>query len=65
MEEFRESHLEILRRFYKMFESIYQYCRDLCSFCDQIKEGIYVSHTVEVYIILFLFYFLIDCFERC
>jgi WASH complex subunit strumpellin len=48
MEEFRDSHLEILRRFYKMFESIYRYCRDICTFCDQIREGIYVSHTVEV-----------------
>jgi WASH complex subunit strumpellin len=55
MEEFRETHLEILKRFYKMFEGIYRYSRDVVTFCDQIKEGIYVSHTLEV---LFLSFFI-------
>ena len=48
MEEFRITHIDILKRFYLMFESVYRYATDLVSFTQQVKEGIYVSHTVEV-----------------
>lgn len=47
MEEFRETHIEILRRFYMMFESVYRYAHDLVQFCEQVRDGIYVSHTLE------------------
>jgi hypothetical protein len=48
IEEFRETHMEILRGFYIMFESIYRYGKDLVEFCNQAMTGIYVSHSVEV-----------------
>ena len=58
MEEFRETHLEILKRFYLMFESVYRYATDLVSYCQQVQDGIYVSHTIEVCLYLLHLVFL-------
>lgn len=57
MEEFRETHIDILKRFYLMFESVFRYATDLVSFCEQVKDGIYVSHTIEVYF-YFIYWFM-------
>ena len=46
-EEFRENHLEILNRFYKVFESIHKYVIDLNRFLDDLEEGIYIQQTLE------------------
>jgi WASH complex subunit strumpellin len=46
-EEFRDVHMAILERFWKLFESIYRYITDFNSFVDDVNEGIFVSHTVE------------------
>ena len=46
-EEFRENHLEILTRFYKVFESIHKYVIDLNRFLEDLDEGIYIQQTLE------------------
>lgn len=46
-EEFRENHLEILTRFYKVFESIHKYVIDLNRFLEDLEEGIYIQQTLE------------------
>ena len=46
-EEFRENHLEILTRFYKVFESIHKYVIDLNRFLEDLDEGIFIQQTLE------------------
>jgi WASH complex subunit strumpellin len=46
-EEFRETHLVLLERFYKLFESIYLYYRDFSTYLEEMTEGVYVQHTIE------------------
>ena len=46
-EEFRENHLEILTRFYKVFESIHRYVTDLNKFLEDLDEGVYIQQTLE------------------
>ena len=46
-EEFRENHLEILTRFYKVFESIHRYVTDLNKYLEDLEEGVYIQQTLE------------------
>eukprot|EP01061_Rhynchopus_euleeides_P006910 TRINITY_DN15897_c0_g1_i1.p1 TRINITY_DN15897_c0_g1~~TRINITY_DN15897_c0_g1_i1.p1 ORF type:complete len:1161 (+),score=596.63 TRINITY_DN15897_c0_g1_i1:141-3623(+) len=46
-EEFRETHMEILTRFYNLFESIWKYINDLLAFWDDIRNGYYIQQTFE------------------
>ena len=46
-EEFRETHMDILQRFYGLFESIWKYITDLLRFLEDIREGFYIQQTFE------------------
>eukprot|EP01063_Lacrimia_lanifica_P030284 TRINITY_DN4794_c0_g1_i1.p1 TRINITY_DN4794_c0_g1~~TRINITY_DN4794_c0_g1_i1.p1 ORF type:complete len:1175 (+),score=547.54 TRINITY_DN4794_c0_g1_i1:144-3668(+) len=46
-EEFRETHLEMLQRFYQLFESIWKYCSDLLQMWEDIRAGNYIQQTFE------------------
>eukprot|EP01062_Namystynia_karyoxenos_P056266 TRINITY_DN47237_c0_g1_i1.p1 TRINITY_DN47237_c0_g1~~TRINITY_DN47237_c0_g1_i1.p1 ORF type:complete len:1201 (+),score=529.48 TRINITY_DN47237_c0_g1_i1:83-3604(+) len=46
-EEFRETHMEILHRFYQLFESIWRYVTDLLRFWEDIRDGFYIQQTFE------------------
>jgi len=46
-EEFRENHMALLERFYKLFESIYKYMHDYVTYLSELSEGVFVQHTVE------------------
>jgi len=46
-EEFRENHLALLERFYKLFESIYRYAADFLTYLQELVEGVFIQHTVE------------------
>ncbi len=46
-EEFRENHMTLLDRFYKLFDSIYRYVHDLRTYWEEMMEGVFVQHTVE------------------
>jgi len=46
-EEFRESHMELLVRFYRLFESIYKYVKDLTRYLEDVEEGVYIQLRLE------------------
>jgi WASH complex subunit strumpellin len=46
-DEFRQTHIELLERFFKLFRSIYGYFQELNRFVEEIKEGMYISQSVE------------------
>eukprot|EP00755_Sulcionema_specki_P019764 Sspe_Gene.70274::Locus_41488_Transcript_1_1_Confidence_1.000_Length_3743::g.70274::m.70274/K18464/RTSC, SPG8; WASH complex subunit strumpellin len=46
-EEFRETHMQILHRFFQLFESIWKYITDLLKFWENIQDGQYVQQTFE------------------
>eukprot|EP00736_Rhodelphis_marinus_P001211 Rmarinus@m.276 len=46
-DEFKENHLEILERFYLLFESIYKYYIDFNRYVEDLEEGIFIQYTLE------------------
>mmetsp|Transcript_25594 Transcript_25594/g.52071 ORF Transcript_25594/g.52071 Transcript_25594/m.52071 type:complete len:1147 (+) Transcript_25594:262-3702(+) len=46
-EEFRESNLELVERFYRMFESIFRYVKDLTRYLEDVEEGVYIQIRLE------------------
>ena len=46
-EEFRETHMELLVRFYRLFESIYKYIKDLIRYLEDVEEGVYIQLRME------------------
>lgn len=46
--EFRENHLEILKRFYLLFESLYKYIKDFRHYLSDLEAGVYIQLTLEV-----------------
>lgn len=47
-DEFKENYLQILKRFWLLFESIYKYFFDLNQYITDVEEGVYISSTLEV-----------------
>ncbi|EGG23615.1 hypothetical protein DFA_05749 [Cavenderia fasciculata] len=45
--EFRENHIDILVRFYHLFESVYKYIKDLEKYLIDVEKGFYIHLTVE------------------
>ncbi|KAF2071648.1 hypothetical protein CYY_007041 [Polysphondylium violaceum] len=45
--EFRETHIDILVRFYHLFESIYKYIKDLEHYIVDVEKGFYIHLTIE------------------
>ena len=39
--------IEILTRFYLVFESVYKYVIDLQRFLEELEEGVFVQQTLE------------------
>lgn len=46
-EEFRENYIDILTRFYLVFESLHKYITDLNRFLDDLEEGLFIQQTLE------------------
>lgn len=46
-EEFRENYLEILERFYLIFNNIFKYIEELEYYFQSVRNGFYVQHTIE------------------
>jgi len=46
-EEFKENHIAILERFYTLFDSIYRYIENFCSYIHDMHNGAFLQHTVE------------------
>lgn len=47
-EGFRESYMEIIERFFNLFESIYNYFKDFKVFVSSVYEGAYTDYTMEL-----------------
>ncbi|KAL0220768.1 hypothetical protein RCL1_000622 [Eukaryota sp. TZLM3-RCL] len=45
-EEFPQTHMQLLERFYKLFESIIKYHSDFCLFLNQLQTGVFIQHTL-------------------
>ena len=46
-QEFQDNHMDILNRFYKLFESIWRYQSDFAKYIDDINNGFYIQHSVD------------------
>ncbi|XP_060520959.1 WASH complex subunit 5 [Cylas formicarius] len=46
-EQFRDNHIEIISRFYLVFESIHTYILDLNHYIEELEEGIYIHQSLE------------------
>ena len=46
-ESFKESYLEIIQRFYTLFEGIFKYYNNLSTYLMDIKEGKYIEFTFD------------------
>jgi WASH complex subunit strumpellin len=46
-ESFKETYLEIIERFYMLFESIYQYYVSVTTYLADVGEGKYIEFTVD------------------
>lgn len=47
-EEFKQNHIDMLNRFYKVFESVHKYIGDLQHFVEDLDEGIYIQQNVDI-----------------
>lgn len=45
--EFRDAHIDILRRFYQLFESVYKYITDFLKYIEDMEEGVFIQQTLE------------------
>lgn len=45
--EFRENHLDILKRFYLLFESVYKYITDFNRYLEELEEGVFIQLTLD------------------
>ena len=46
-EDFRINNIDVIERFFSLFESIYQYITDWKTFISQVKMGNFVQHTID------------------
>ena len=46
-EQFKESYLDLVERFYALFESIYQYYLEINEFIQRVHENAYIDFTME------------------
>ena len=49
-ETFKESYLDLIKRYYALFENIFQYYQQITSFMNDITDGKYIEFTMEVII---------------
>jgi WASH complex subunit strumpellin len=46
-EQFKDSYLDIIERFYSLFESIYQYYAEINEFVSRVRENYYIDFAME------------------
>lgn len=46
-ESFKETYLDIIERFYTLFESIYQYHSSVTTYLTDVDEGKYIEFTLD------------------
>jgi WASH complex subunit strumpellin len=46
-ENFRESYMEVIERFFQLFDSIYNYYKDQQNFIANLHEGYFIDYSLE------------------
>ena len=46
-DDFMENHLEIIARFYSLFENIYRFINDYKKYIKDIQDGFFIQHSVD------------------
>jgi len=46
-EDFRINYIELIERFFSLFDSIYQYITDWKTFIKQVNSGKFIQHTID------------------
>lgn len=46
-DDLKEKYLELITRFYLLFENIYQYIVDLNSFVEHLNDGVFIQQNIE------------------
>ena len=46
-DDFRDNNIELIERFYSLFDSIYQYITDWTTFVSQVNQGHFIQHTID------------------
>ena len=46
-DDFMENHIEIITRFYQLFESIVKFMNDYKKYIDDITSGFFIQHTID------------------
>jgi WASH complex subunit strumpellin len=46
-DDFRDNNIELIERFYSLFDSIYQYITDWKTFVSQVNQGHFIQHTID------------------
>lgn len=46
-DELKEKYLELINRFFLLFENIYQYIVDLNSFVEQLNDNTFIQQNIE------------------
>jgi WASH complex subunit strumpellin len=49
-EQFKEAYLDIVERFYTLFESIHHYLSEINEFILRVKENYYIDYNIEAII---------------
>ena len=46
-QNFQQNYMEVIERFYVMFESIYNYWKELTDFLEEINDGKHIDYSME------------------
>ena len=47
-ENFRESYMEIIERFFQLFDSIFNYYQDFKTFIANVNDGYFIDYSLEI-----------------
>lgn len=46
-ENFRDAYIDIIERFFALFDAIYNYYKDFKIFIDNVHEGFFIDYSIE------------------
>ena len=46
-EELKENHVDLLKRFYRLFESMHRFVTDLTAYIGDLDDGVFIQQSLE------------------
>ena len=46
-EELKENHVDLLKRFYRLFESMHRFVTDLTAYIGDLEDGVFIQQSLE------------------